>query len=322
MSLGLAGWMVSTLAWSAVGAHLGSMRWWPWIAAAVVSAAHFALRAWRWAWMFPGQPSSRKFALLVDTIMIGNFASYILPLRAGEIIRPAAYARLSESHFLPAFTTVVVERLFDLTAVLFSLAVVVAILPEVPSLVTNSAVAMGIGAVALALFVAVGVWQPNGIRMFVRWCTTIVPHGIAAKIRDINEQVLTGVAALREQNRLAVVILQTGAVWLSAYLQFWICLYAFDIPGTSFLMAVTVAVILALGVAAPSAPGFVGVYEVSCLMGFRLFGVNDELAVAYAITTHAFQYLIVIGYGAFALFKYDLKLADFKSSAAPQPPAA
>ncbi len=288
------------------------MNWWPWLAAIVLITVHFLFRAWRWAWLFPGNPANRSLKLLVDTMMIGNFASYILPLRAGEFIRPAAYAQLTNTHFLPAFTTVVVERLFDLTAILLSLAIVMLFIPDIPALVINAGAALGLLAVALSIFVVVGVLRPEKIRSLVGYCAGFLPQRFGAKIIDFNAQILLGVAALREPNRLLVVILQTIGVWSAAYAQFWVCLYVFDIPGTSLLMAVTVAVVLALGVAAPSAPGFVGVYEISCLLGFRLFGVNDELAAAYAITTHAFQYIVVIGYGAFALFKYNLRLADFK----------
>lgn len=304
--------MVSTLQWSSVGVHVASMNWWPWLAAVGLISVHFTLRAWRWAWLFPGDSASRSIVLLLDTMMIGNFASYLLPLRAGEFIRPAAYAQLTDTHFLPAFTTVVVERLFDLTAILLSLAIVMLFIPNIPALVVNAGAALGLLAIALTTFVVLGVVRPDGIRSFVRLCAGVIPVRIRSKVVDFNDQILLGVAALREPNRLLIVTLQTIGVWSAAYAQFWVCLYVFNIPGSSLLMAVTVAVVLALGVAAPSAPGFVGVYEISCLLGFRLFGVNDELAAAYAITTHAFQYLVVIGFGAFALFKYNLKLADFK----------
>jgi len=312
ISLALAGYLLSTLEWQAVGAHIESMRWWPWLGALLFVSIHFALRAVRWSYLFPGPTDKRSLMLLTDTMMIGNLASYILPLRAGEFIRPAAYAKLSSTQFLPAFTTVVVERLFDLVAVLLSLGLVSMIVPNMPAMVVKAGLILGLGAIALSIFVAIGVLKPALSSTIVHTFTKFLPSRIAAKIMAINDQVLLGVAALREPGRLLKVTLLTIAVWAFAYAQFWVCLYAFDIPGSGVLMAVTVAVVLALGVAAPSAPGFVGVYEVSCLLGFRLFGVNDELAAAYAITTHAFQYIVVIGYGVYALLKYNLKLADFR----------
>jgi uncharacterized protein (TIRG00374 family) len=310
VSVGLVAWMVGSLEWHAVGNHLYGMNWWPWIAALAILALHFVLRAWRWAWLLPGKPSDHSLLLLADTNMIGNLATYILPLRAGEFIRPAAYAHLTQTKFLPAFTTVVVERLFDLVAVLLSLAAVMIFFPGVPTIITQAATVLGVGAVVLATFVVLGALRPEMIRRLIGWVAARLPSKIGSVVVSLNEQILAGVESLREPRRLGMVLFQTALVWGTAYAQFWICLFVFEIPNTSWLMAVTVAVVLALGVAAPSAPGFVGVYQVSCLLGFRLFGVSDELAAAYAITTHAFQYVVVIGYGGFALFKYDLNLKE------------
>ena len=79
---------------------------------------------------------------------------------------------------------------------------------------------------------------------------------------------------------------------------------------TQTIMGTTIAVLVALAVAAPSAPGFIGVYQTGCIAGFAIFGLNKELAIAYSLVTHITQYIGIVSYGVYLLFKYQMKLGE------------
>ena len=55
-----------------------------------------------------------------------------------------------------------------------------------------------------------------------------------------------------------------------------------------------VLVITALGVALPTAPGFIGNYHFSCVLGLTLFGVPKTDALTFAILLHFLQLSVMI----------------------------
>ncbi|MCB0329486.1 MAG: flippase-like domain-containing protein, partial [Bdellovibrionales bacterium] len=111
--------------------------------------------------------------------------------------------------------------------------------------------------------------------------------------------------------RLFMVLFLTTLVWVTNFVLYWVLLYLLNIEA-SLLLGTTVAVIIALAVAAPSAPGFVGVFQTACLASFALFTLPEEQAFVYSVITHIFQYIFFIAYGVFVLSKAGMKLNELR----------
>jgi uncharacterized membrane protein YbhN (UPF0104 family) len=88
--------------------------------------------------------------------------------------------------------------------------------------------------------------------------------------------------------------------WGAALVQYYIVLKAF-FPETRLLWAAFGMGSAALGIAVPSAPGAIGVYESAVGWALSLLGLDPARAVAYAITLHFWNYLINGLVGAYAL---------------------
>ena len=75
------------------------------------------LRAWRWQALLA--PIGRaRFRTAFRTTVIGFAATFLLPARVGEVLRPYLLARQEGLNAAAAFATVIVERLLDLCTVL------------------------------------------------------------------------------------------------------------------------------------------------------------------------------------------------------------
>src|SRR5262245_2402395 len=99
-----------------------------WILAAVaVTLQTYVLRAWRWQSLL-GPIGGAHFRTAFRTTVIGFAATFLLPARVGEVLRPYLLARQERLNPAAAFATVIVERLLDLCTVLllFALALVLA----------------------------------------------------------------------------------------------------------------------------------------------------------------------------------------------------
>ncbi len=317
VSLGLIAFLVKQLDWHEVAAHLATVRYMAFVPCLAIFVAHYVLRAWRWRYLLPHAEVGEAAPLsgLLNAIMLGNFATYILPLRAGEFVRPYMLSRTKSHSFSVAFVSVVVERFFDLAAVLFSFGLMLLYLQGIPSWVHKGALALSLVAVAILFFIVLGALFPSSISALIDTLSGFLPKNIGRPIAHILKELLRGALVLRNFKNLLMVILLTAAVWLSCYYLSFMLFALFDIQG-SFWMALSITVIIALSVAAPSAPGFLGVYQVACVAGFAIFGVNQELAASFAIVTHLFHYLIFLSYGSIFLLRSRLTLADLKHSAA------
>ena len=316
LGMGISGvilaWLLWSMEWGKVHEALSGIYFWPFLPAALVFTGHMLLRALRWRYLLP---EGRKIpiAVLFDAFMIGNLATYVLPLRAGEFIRPFILTRKKEIPFSTTFTSIVIERFFDLSVVLLSFAIMIFYVPDVPVLVFQGAFALGVVAAAILLFMIAGALFPHQVMRVARPMFSILPSRIHTRLDHFIEGLLAATVLLRDMRRLAAVIFFSILIWAVNYFFYQICAGLFGIWEPMWL-GVAVGVITALAVAAPSAPGFVGVYEAGCIAGLVLFGIPQETGAAFAILTHAFQFVLVIAVGFFSLFRNNLSFSDLKST--------
>jgi uncharacterized membrane protein YbhN (UPF0104 family) len=73
-----------------------------------------------------------------------------------------------------------------------------------------------------------------------------------------------------------------------------------------------VAVFVALAIAIPSVPVFIGVFQAGCVAATGLFGYPHEAAVVYSLVIHVLSYLLFIGLGFWLLAVHDLSLFELK----------
>lgn len=316
VSLVLLGWIAVIVDWSRVWGELARSDYAMLVPVIGVVVGHYLLRAWRWRYLLP-ERGAIPFANLFEGIMVGNFASYFLPLRAGEFIRPFVFARHGTHKFSVAFASVVIERFFDLSAVLISFVLVLQSVPGVPAIIHQGAVGLLVLALGLLGFILVGIFLPASAHRLVEIGVRFLPQSLRLVVKNFFFEFVDSTSVLREWRRLFMVVLLTAGVWLSCYFWFQTFMWVVQISvpqAPEYLVATTVAVIVALAVALPSSPGFLGVYQVGCVIGFGLFGVSESSAVAYALLSHVFQYLLFAGYGFYFLLRSDLSFSDLRQA--------
>lgn len=309
--------MYLAIDWKEVGGQLADSHYLLFFPISLVVIAHYLIRALRWRYLLP---SAEKVPLreLFDGIMVGNFANYILPLRAGEFIRPFILSHGSSHSFSTALVSVVIERFFDLATVLLSFAVMVFFIPEVPPIVHQGASALTVVALALLAFMLVGTLMPKTAERWIDFGIDFLPSKFQAGIKKFCHDFIEGAAVLGEKGRIFKVLGLTAAVWFSSYLIMYLYLFVYAAPPNpdahSIWLALTLGVVVALAVAAPSAPGFIGVYQAGCIASFALFGISKEAGAAFAILTHLYQYIFFGLYGVYYLVHGNVSLADLRTA--------
>jgi len=219
-------WLLMSQDWGKVMGVLWKVHLWPFIPATIIFFVHMFLRAWRWKYLLP-KVEELSIPLLFDCLMIGNLSSFILPLRAGEFIRPYLLTRNTRMSFATTFTSIIVERFFDLSMVLLSFALMVVFVPGIPPLVYQGAFALGALAVAILLFLVVGAFLPFQVSRIACFVLRPFPESIRKRLEHFLEGLLSATSVVRDIRRLFTIIILSIAVWLAIYLCYQIFIALF-----------------------------------------------------------------------------------------------
>jgi glycosyltransferase 2 family protein len=267
-----------------------------WLAPTVpVFVLAIALRALRWWSLFaPDQrPSLRA---ITYALLIGYFFNNILPARAGEAARVIALHRRAATPRAETIGTVVVERLFDVLALLIVLFASYPWLPEVSWL--RAAAIFGAVAVAVLLglvFVIVR-YDERAVHWLLSPLRRIRRAGVAERLEAAAVNATRGLVALRSPRIALRGMLLTIASWATLGASYAILTNAFalDLPLVAGML-VTVAINLSLVL--PSSPAALGVFEAATVVALRAFDVPHAEALSYALVLHLLNLVpfLVIG---------------------------
>lgn len=304
-------WSLAGVEWRAVGEALHSVRIWPFALAGVVFWAHYVVRGYRWRYLLP-PPHQAPINDLFDGLVIGNGCTYLLPLRAGEFVRPYIVSRRGTYPYPVVLASVVIERFFDLSAVLLCFGGVVSQLPGLPVWVFQGARALTVLACLLLLFIVVGVFWRTLVVAVVRKLTGFLGHRLSSRLGTFADDILRAGSSLRDPATLLKVLAATLLVWGTTFLGYYLFIVMIPSLPVSPIIAIAVTVIVALAVAAPSAPGFLGIYQAGCVGALSLFDVPAEDAVAFALVSHAVQYVMVLLFGVYSLRRQGVRWGELR----------
>ena len=282
----------------------------PILLAVVVATLTFPLRALRWRLLLrePDGAPLRGHAAW-NGIAIGYAANNLLPFRAGEILRAYAASRLAPVRMSSAFASVAVERVFDALTVVASLGLAL-LASGMPASVRVGGMALPDVARRVGILTAVAVVGAAVILTRTeatgRLITRIIPWpGISTKLIALMQGIRDGLSALRSPARLAAVILWSVVIWAVNALSFQLLFPAFGIE-VGYAGAVILQCAIVFGIAVPSSPGFIGVFEAAIVVALALYSVPQEKAVAYALTYHAATFLPITLLGLYSAYRTGL----------------
>lgn len=277
----------------------------------------FWIRALRWRHLLPTDAEASRMKLFEATL-VGFTATFVLPLRAGEFIRPWVLSRWQPVRFSVGFASIVTERVFDALSLMVFLALTVGNLEEVPPLVTAGANMLGIVAVAiLALMIYSYLYSARLIRFGERVIEMLLGKRhpkLSAKLISMTDEFLSGLRGISSFKELSWVVFWSLVLWLELVLIYQCGLWSFGLD-PSWWVGLTVSVMVALAVAAPGAPGFLGTFQLGCVVGLSLYGFSEEFAVAYSVVLHSIQVITVVVAGFLILHRRGLHLGEIRKKA-------
>ena len=297
--------------------------------ALLVTGVTYVLRAMRWQYLLAPIGHAR-FGPAFRATVIGFAASFLLPARAGEVIRPYLLARKERLSATAAFATIILERLLDLVTVLFLFGVFVATMDPSsvsgdPAALTRVKVGGQLAAFAaltgLALFFTLA-RHPERIGRWALQVERILPARLARLLARFVESFAQGLAVMRQPGRLLAALAWSFPIWLSIAAGIWLTSLAFHIT-FPFAGSFLVTMLLVVGVAMPT-PGAIGGFHAAYQIAVQtFFGAPDDRAIGGAIVLHAISFVPVTLLGILFMAREGLTLGRARSMAvnADDPPS-
>jgi uncharacterized protein (TIRG00374 family) len=288
------------------------------IVALILTVVMYVVRAERWQYLLAPLGATR-FSVAFKTTVIGFAASFILPARAGEVLRPYLLARQERLPVTATFATIIVERLLDLGAVLLLLALFLVALESgeataAPRLYQavwyGGAIAAPIGLGILSgMFVMAG--HPERVHTLILQIERILPKRLARAVASFAQTFAEGLAVVRHPTRLVWAFAWSLVLWLAIAGQVWIILEAFNIH-IPFAGSFLITAMLVVGVALPTPGGVGGTHEVMRLALTSFYGADNDTAVGAAIVQHAVNFVPVLLLGLVFLAQDGLNISRLR----------
>jgi len=303
-------WFLDNTDWQEMQRVLGEIRV-AWVVLAVfILLMEFAIRAFRWKIILRSLTQQVTTMDLFRAQVIGATANTILPLRLGEIVKPTIVCNRTGLPFIPVATTAIMERVYDLLGMVSVLVFMVLFLqpnlsppPDQQILIDNLQFYGGI--FGLVAVLAMGIFfflasQKESMRPVFERITSIAPIPIQRFFMRLFDGFVEGLGNSTDTKGIWQAGVLSVGMWLNGALAIYCLFQAFSLT-LPFGAACFISVAIALAVALPQAPGFVGVFHLAIEATLLLWNQDPNIAKGFALIFWGVSFLPVtlvgLGFG-------------------------
>jgi glycosyltransferase 2 family protein len=274
---------VACLAWvfhgtrtSEFGRHTASIDW-AWVAPAILfDILGYVCQGARWALLL--RPLGKISVLrTTQAIYIGLFASEIMPMRLGELVRALLISAYTSAPMSAVLSSVFVERLLEGLWVGIGVGLTAIFFPLPRKLVAAASVLGFVLLAAVSLFLWILLQREPRPRRGTDLTRRRLP-----RVRAFVAHLADGVREIGWSYRLSAALALTFLFLVLQALAFWLIMLACRLP-LPFWTGIAVYLIVRLGTAIPNAPANVGTYQFFSVLGLTLFGVEKTQATVFSV---------------------------------------
>lgn len=284
-----------------------------WIVLSIsVYLAFFIIRAARWKIILANK---RKFSSLFHIFQIGYLLNNVFPFHIGEVIRAVILKEKEKVEVGYGLSSIVVERIMDVVAILALTIVVIALIPAtqgsqqlLSGTIKNVAIAFALAIIAIVTFAA----RPQLLIKFLDFTgrarrLTNISNRMKALVLDV----ANGLQMMSKKRgnfaaAFALTFLSWGVNFIGIYFLFSAVGFHVSAP-VIFLGFLGTTLLLII----PSTPGYIGTYEGFWVATFFALGITqvDEV-LAVGILSHIVSVALSTCLGAVGLLALKLTFGD------------
>jgi glycosyltransferase 2 family protein len=270
------------------------------------------VRSARWRAII-GAHQKVKFLQIFSVYTIGVLANFLLPLLAGVAIRLWLLARRVKVPKTFAFSTMVLEVLFDAFSLIIFMYAVSFIFRFPESFVRIESIVFGIVVFFFSLFYL--------SLLHRRWFFGLpeklagrLPEKARARLGRLFNSFTAGLSSLRSTRHFLLVVFFSLASWTAQAGVIYCLNFAFGYSLPPYA-AVLVMIINTVAIMIPITPGNVGVFQLATLFSLGLFGVSKEEALSFGIVLHFFDILPAMVFGSYFMVREHVSVQELEKQA-------
>lgn len=325
LALAILWWFGRKVHWGEVSKAVGHSNPYLLGAAIVVVCATYLIRAFRWGALLRPLGHSRLSHLFAATTI--GFSALFLIGRAGEVVRPVVLT-MRDPGIRPSasFVTIMIERIYDMMAVVLLFSVNLIWFKAPPSLQSEFARVrlVGVGLLAVATLGVIALaWfrKRSGIvigaleSLFSRW--RFIPKRLSKLIISTLEQLARALRVLVDVKLLAETIGWTALLWFGIAFANLLVIRAF---GIRFSLSETIFVLgwSLVGSLVPTPGGAAGAFHAATAAALIFLGVTIDTAAAISIILGFVDFSPSLLFGIFYVLRGDLNLSRLRRLASPE----
>ena len=287
----------------------------------VIITLSYVTRAYRW------QILLRPFKVIpvkeiYSPLMIG-FMGNVLPARAGEFLRAYLVGKKNGITFSGAFSTIIVERLFDLVCLMVLFVWVFVFNHEVFdsnlefSGLSLQTMALGFGRLCLILvcgllaFMFLLAWQEEKVKRWINWLIRTLPDKWKEKIIMMVGEFALGCQVIKDKSALAQIILYSVLTWVFIVGTYYPFYFAFNLQQITFESLMILTVMVCILITALPTPAFLGSYNAGVLIALHeIMGEAELTAVSFGMLVWAVSFLVVFAGGFYFILSDQMSVSS------------
>ena len=274
------------------------------------------VRAWRWHYLLrPLKPVPTR--TMFPIVTIGYAGNNIYPARAGEVIRAVLLKQREAVPISASLATIIVERVYD---GIVMLAFIFVNLTELSRLagVRFELAGLQIGIQELALwgslaffgallvFLLAAMFPAPAERLATLVIRRLVRGQLQERVLDLTRRLLGGLESLRSPQEALMVFFTSLLIWLLETVKYWFVMHAFGFQ-VSFFVLMLMNGVVNLATTIPSAPGYLGTFDLPGIAVLVAYGVTPEVAASYTFVLHFALWFPVTALGLYYMARAGLR---------------
>jgi uncharacterized protein (TIRG00374 family) len=278
------------------------------------------IRAQRWRVFLHavGVPALRP---LVSATNIGFLANMVLPLRIGEVVRPVLLSRRAALPLSGVLASVLLERIFDMFTILFLFGVSVSLVDVSDQVRQWGWMLTGLALAVAAVIVLIRLQERLALRL-ARRIADFLPQHVGAHAYGFAEGFVKALEMLDSPAAYLRAFAWSLYLWVVISIVYVLGFWAFHLDVEWLRGGLVLTTLVAIAVSVPSAPGFIGAFQLGCVLGLRIFGVPESPALAYSIIVHLTQFVGCIAAGLYSMWSESISLREVEAVEASNVPVA
>ncbi|OQB91815.1 MAG: hypothetical protein BWX83_00408 [Candidatus Cloacimonetes bacterium ADurb.Bin117] len=270
--------------------------------AAIAYLSAYFIRSWRWNLLLRSQTAISLGRTFLYS-MGGNWVNYLIPIRAGELVKAWFVKRNHGLPLLNVLPSIFIDKTFDTLGILFVLVMVPLLRIRVSAGLTVLLVLLGLVFLVSLGILLLAVWRKDGVVRFLQTFFAWLPRRWREKIFGYIDVFIRGLNVFEQHwSRLVVAVLLTalGVGLDGLYFHLLFRAFGVEFPFVYVLFGYT---LINLSYALPQPPAQLGSNEWMMIIIFSVgFALTKDSASAIMAFAHVLTAILigVIGFAAIA----------------------